>query len=410
MQEVTQNEFNQEDLKYYESIDINNHRDIQIVDHNYKKLFIVGTAHVSKKSQLLVKKVLNECKPELVCIELDNQRYEAVTKKNRWESLDIYKVIKKKQTFFLITQLLLAGFQKRMGKKLGVKPGAEMIEAINVAKENNIPIELVDRNVATTLKRAWRQTPFFKKLFLISNLLTGFFSKQDIDEERLSTLRKSDVITEMMSELQKHLPEAKTVLIDERDTYLITKTLQSDAKNIVLVVGAGHVQGIINHLKNENVEDVDLDKLDHIPEPAPLMQALPWIIPAAIFIALIVGFVFQDYETMKKSIYIWILANGVFSVLGSIIAFAHPFSIITSFVAAPITSLNPTIGCGLVVGLAESYFRKPRVLDFHNLSEDIESIRGWYHNRLTRILLAFIGSSIGSAVGTWVAISWILAT
>ena len=253
--------------------------------------------------------------------------------------------------------MALAGFQRKIGNQLGVKPGSEMLEAIKLAETHNIPIALVDRDIAITLKRAWRKTPFYKKMVLLSNMLAGFFSKQEINEEELNTLRKSDVVTELMKDLQKYLPEAKTVLVDERDQYLVSKTIESlnDEKEIVLVVGAGHVKGIKECLENNKENEINLKLLEEIPPVNIYMQVLPWLLPVAILIAFGYGFSLQNYSSLKTGVLIWILSTGVLGSIGTALALAHPLSILSAFIAAPITALHPAIGCGFVVGLVEAF-------------------------------------------------------
>jgi len=410
MDKITENKNIIENNRSEKEPDILSCRDVNRVKYGKNDIYIIGTAHVSRESQAIVKRAIETIKPDIVCIELDEKRYETLTSPDRWETLNIFEIIKKKQTFFLIAQLVMAGFQKKIGEKLGVKPGSEMLEAINTAKHLGIPVDLVDRSAGITLKRAWRKTPFTKKFLLFSNLLAGFFSKQEIDEEELTNLRKSDIVTEMMKDLKKYMPETKSVVVDERDQYIVSKTLKNKDKDIVLIVGAGHVHGILDIIKENKKLEHNLKELESIPELSFFYKILPWLIPTAIFLLIAYGFIIQDYSTMKKGAAIWILANGIFAAIGSTFALPHPLSVVTAFISAPITSLNPTIGCGFVVALAEAFLRKPRVIDIQNLSSDISGLKGWYRNRLTRILMVFAGASMGSAAGTWIAISWFIAT
>ena len=374
--------------------------DITRIKVNDKNFTIIGTAHISQKSADLVKKVIEEEKPDTVCVELDEQRYEALSNKKRWQELDIKAIIKNKQLTTLVVNLILASYQKKLGKKLGVMPGTELMVATQVAKENDIPIVLCDRDVKITLKRAWNKMSFFQKLKFLVSGLAGVFEKQDITEEELEKLKEKDILNELMAELGKAMPVLKEVLIDERDTYITEKMRNAEGENIVAVVGAGHVNGIIEKLRSE--QTFNLEKIVEIPPSSPVLKIIGWGIPVIIIGSLIyIGFTQGILAAKANSLY-WILANGIPSAIGAIIALAHPLTIISVFFAAPLTSLTPVIGAGYVAAFVQAYFSPPKVKEFENLTDDFNNVKMWWKNRLLKVFLVFILTSLGSALGTYV--------
>ncbi|MCP5064498.1 MAG: TraB/GumN family protein [Ignavibacteriae bacterium] len=380
--------------------DYQNSTDIHRLTYNDKEILLVGTAHISKHSAELVADVINGENPDVVCVELDEQRFESLSNQKRWENLDLKTIIKKKQLSTLIINILLSSYQKKLGSKLGVKPGLELYEATKVAKEKNIPIELVDRDVRITLKRAWHSMSFFQKMKFMTMGLASVFEKEEITEEQLEELKQKDVLTELMNELGKAMPTLKKVLIDERDSFLAKKIKEANGQKIVAVVGAGHVQGIIK--KIEENEIIELETIEVIPKPSPIIKIIGWGIPIVIIGSIFyIGFDKGMNEAGSNALY-WILANGIPSAIGAIIATAHPFAIISVFFAAPLTSLTPLIGAGYVAAFVQTYYKPPIVKEIQNVSEDINKVSLWWKNKLLRILLVFILSGLGSVVGTYV--------
>ncbi len=365
-----------------------------------KTIILVGTVHVSQESADLVRAVIEEERPDAVCVELDSRRYEALSQQQKWESFDLKEVIRKKQLSTMLANVLLASYQKRLGDQLGVLPGTEMLEAINVAKKHDVPIFLCDRDVRVTMRRAWRSTPFFKKSLLVSSLLLSVFDTKPVSEESLQDLKNQDVLSDMMRELGREVPTLKTVLIDERDRYLAEKTLQAEGRTIVAVVGAGHVEGIQAILQNERRGNVD--GLDVIPPVSPVWKWIGWAIPAIIVgsIALI-GYQKGAAAAGDNAVF-WIVANGVPSGLGALLAWAHPFTIVVAVAGAPFTSLTPVIGVGYVTAFVQAYMQPPIVREFQTVAEDVAIPRRWWQSRLLRVFLAFLFPTIGSVIGTWV--------
>lgn len=374
--------------------------DVEVVQFDGKTIILVGTAHVSRESAELVKRVIEEEKPDRVCVELDSRRFEALSQQNRWESLDLKEVIRKKQLSTLLANLLLASFQKRLGEQLGVLPGVEMLEAVRAAESQGIPVSLCDRDVRVTMRRAWRSTPFWQKSLLISSLFLSVFDTTQVSEETLRELRKKDVLSDLIHELGKEMPVLKTVLIDERDAYLAQEIKQAEGHRIVAVVGAGHVEGIRQRLRENQTPD--LAQLNAIPAVAPIWKWVGWGIPALILGSLAAIGIQKGIGAAGENALFWILANGIPSSIGAVLAFAHPLTVLTAFLAAPFTSLTPVIGAGYVTAFVQAYVQPPVVQEFQSVADDITVPRRWWQSRLLRIFLAFLLPTIGSFIGTWV--------
>ncbi|GIK59206.1 MAG: TraB/GumN family protein [Ignavibacteriota bacterium] len=372
--------------------------DVHFINKAGREFIIVGTAHISRQSADLVKEVIEKEKPNVVCVELDEKRLKALSEKNRWENLDLRKIIKEKQLSTLIVNLVLSSYQKKLGEKLGVSPGTELLEAVQVANEKNIPIELCDREVRITLRRAWHSMNLWQKSKFLAGGLGGLFEKQELTEEKLAELRNKDVLSEMMDELGKAMPVLKKIIIDERDQYIAQKMKDSNGKKIVSVVGAGHVKGIKKFL--ESNEKVDLKSIEEIPKPPVLNKILGWGIPFIIVASIFyIGFSQGITEAGSNALF-WILACGIPSAIGSLLAVAHPVTILVSFLSAPITSLSPLIGVGYVAAFVQAYMQPPIVKEFQEVSKDFRKVSNWWKNRLLKVFLVFILSSIGGVIGT----------
>ncbi|MCA1797614.1 MAG: TraB/GumN family protein [Desulfuromonadaceae bacterium] len=383
----------------------NPEQDLHRLHVNNREIVVIGTAHISRASVDMVNRTIESEQPHSVCVELDEQRYRHLTDKNRWENLNIIQVIKQGQIPFLMANLALSSFQKRMGLQTGVKPGEELAAAAQKATEQNMHLVLADRSIRTTLLRAWRKTGFIRKMQLISTMFAGLFEKHELDEEELSRIRQTDTLSAMLEEMADVLPQAKITLVDERDRWMAHHIAAAPGDKVVAVVGAAHVPGIISYLESD--APIDISGLDTIPEKPMYSKAIPWIIPAIVIALFIGGFFFSDRAQVYEAATAWILANGIFSAVGAALAFGHPLTIVSAFIAAPLTSLNPTIGAGFVTALVQAYFSAPTVADMEKVADDVVNLRGWWHNRVTRIILVFFFSSLGSTLGTFVAFGWL---
>jgi len=364
-----------------------------------KEILLIGTAHVSRESTELVQKIIENEKPDTVCVELCESRYQAIRQKNRWQNTNIIKVIKEKKAFLLLSNLILASFQKRIADKLDIRPGQEMITAIETADAVDADIHLSDRDIRITLSRTWRTMGLWRKIKLLFQLILSMGGIEEISEEDIEKMKQEDVLENLLSEVGKSIPELRDIVIDERDQYLARKITTAPGKKIVAVVGAGHLVGIKKYWNAE----IDISSLETLPAKKKSAGLLKWIIPGIILCLFIAGFFYGGTEMIKEMAIYWILANSVLAGLGALIAMGHPLTIGAAILAAPLTSLNPMIAAGWVAGIVEAFLRKPKVKDFENLQEDIRSAKGFWTNTVTRILLVMVFTNIGSVIGTFVA-------
>lgn len=378
---------------------------VDLIEHDGRRFYLVGTAHVSKDSADLVEKTIRERKPDTVALELCDSRYETLSNPERWKETDIYTVIKSGRAYVLMAQFALATFQKKLADEFGIRPGEEMHRAMQVSHETGANISLVDREVRTTLKRAWASAGFFTLIKIMFSMFASMFETQEISQEDIEKLKTGGELALAIDEFSGSLPGVKTALIDERDQYLAAKILASPGDTVVAVIGAAHVPGI----KKAFGTDIDVARLDEIPPPKKIFKIIGWGIPLLLLALVIAGFIVSGRETSEQMVLAWVLANGISASLGTMVALAHPLTILTAFVAAPITSLNPTIAAGWVCGLTEAYLRRPRVIDLERVAEDLTSVRGIWTNRVLKVLLVVILANLGSSIGTFIGVGWIVA-
>jgi len=370
-----------------------------------KSIYIVGTAHVSAQSVADVRATVAAIQPDTIAIELCEPRYQGLVKKSAWQHTNLFQVIRQKKATFLLAQLVIQSFYRRLGKQLEVEPGAEMLAGAACAEETGAHLALIDRRIDITLKRVWRYLGFWQRMKLFYVLLESVFASDELQDEDIEALKKQDQLEALMGEMGRAFPAIKHRLIDERDVYLAQKLRDAPGEKIVAVVGAGHVPGMVEAIQQEQ----SIAELDTLPPPSRWSKIWPWLIPAAVVALIAWGFVQGGAERGIDSILIWVLVNGVLAALGALAAWAHPLSIVAAFVAAPITSLNPTIAAGWVSGLVEAWLRPPAVGDFESLPSALETFRGFWRNPVIRILLVVVLTNIGSSIGTFVAIPWIAA-
>ena len=373
---------------------------VHLFERDGREIYIIGTAHVSAQSADLVESVVRDVRPDSVAVELCAPRYRALKNPEEWKKTDIVQVIKQGKAYLLLAQLLLSGFQKKIGKKLGVQPGAEMLRAIEVAEEIGAQTVLADREVTITLKRTWGGLGFWKGMKLLATLVAeGFSPAQEFDEAEIERLKTADVLEEAMQEFAKALPSVRESLIDERDQYLASKINSAGGKKIVAVVGAGHVPGITRYLD----QTIDLARLETVPRPSPWLKVLAWGIPLLILSLIIYGMLTAGTDVGTQMIWDWIWVNAVFGALGSLLALAHPVTILVSLIVSPFTSANPAIAAGWVAGLVEASIRKPRVEDFEMLSSEPLTLKLAYQNRVTRVLLVVMLTNLLGGLGTFLS-------
>ena len=369
-----------------------------------KNIILLGTAHVSKESAQQVAEVILSEKPDTVCVELCESRFQSIRHKEKWLETDIVQVIKEKKAFLLLSNLILASFQKRIADKLDIVPGQEMIKAIETAEQVDAQIHLADREIRVTLSRVWGAMGIWSKMKLLFQLLLSLGEVTDIEEEDIEKMKQEDVLETLLAEIGKSLPVLREILIDERDAYLSEKIKSAPGEKIVAVVGAGHVPGI----KEKWDKKQDLAALDVLPPKGKLGGFLKWFLPILIIGIIAGGFFYGGAKAGADMLSWWVAANGMLAGLGALLALAHPLTILSSIIAAPLTSLNPMIAAGWVAGLVEAYSRKPKVKDFQTLSTDISTVKGFWKNKITKILLVVVFTNIGSSIGTFVALPLML--
>lgn len=370
-----------------------------------RKIVLIGTAHVSKESIAEVKNEIESLKPDCVAVELDEKRYNSMMDPESWKNLDIVKVLKRREGFLMLANLVLSSFQKRMGKNVGVKPGDEMLAAINCAKENNILFTLVDRPIQVTLRRAWAKNSLWGKCKLLASMIASAFDNEEISEDEIEKLKSGNEMDSMMKELSEYLPSVKEVLIDERDRYLASHIWESEGNTIVAVLGAGHLPGVKAYLEKlaNGIMISDTSDIETVSEKSIAGKVIGWGIPIVIVALIVAGFFMGGRTIGTQMIGSWILWNGCLSALGALVAFANPITVLVAFVGAPLTSLCPLVGVGLFTGIVQALICKPKVSDIESLQEDVSSLKGWYKNRVLKVLLVFFLSSLGSTIGTFVA-------
>ncbi|RLB93424.1 MAG: TraB family protein [Deltaproteobacteria bacterium] len=386
--------------------DLSEKSDIHKLSFQGKQILLIGTAHVSRHSAQLVEETILEQNPDTVCVELCATRLASLQDADRWRNMDIVKVIKQKKALMLFMNLLLASFQKKIADKFDIKPGQEMINAIESAKKTDSRIVPADREIQITLSRVWRGMGFWEKLKLMMSIVFSFGESDGIQEEDIERMKQEDILQTLLADVKKAHPIIEKALIDERDQYLAQSIRSAPGEKIVAVVGAAHVPGIKRYMADDT--PIDLANLNQVPPAGNMGRILKWLIPGLIFLLFAAGFMMEGKNAGTDMIWIWIAANGIFAGLGALMAMAHPYTIISSIIAAPLTSLNPMIAAGWVSGLVEAFARKPKVRDLEAIPTDIVSIKGFWRNNVTRILLVVIFTNLGSSIGTMTAVPLML--
>jgi pheromone shutdown-related protein TraB len=369
---------------------------------------ILGTAHVSKASAEMVQELIATGKFDAIAVELCPSRHNAIVNPELIAQMDLFQVIKRGQASMVAASLALGAFQQRMAEQLEIEPGAEMRVAIKDATEAGLPVLLIDREIGITLKRIYRNVPWWKRFGIFGGLLASIVSQEKVSAAEIERLKEGDVLESTFSQFSEDEKDLFKPLISERDEYMSAHLLKESKENnyqhILAIIGAGHLKGITHLLETKaiNKPDETISQLDIIPDSSSWLKYFPWAIVALILTGFVIGFL-RSPEIGTAMIVDWVLINGGLSALGAAIAFAHPLTIMTAFLAAPLTSLNPTIGAGMVVAAMETLLRKPKVSDFNQLRSDATHLKGWWRNQVTRILLIFLLSTLGSAVGTYIA-------
>jgi len=378
--------------------------DIQVGE---SRITLLGTAHVSRASAEKVKELLSTDEYDAVAVELCPSRYNSLIDPDSLARMDLFRVMREKKVTMVVASLALGAYQQRMAEQFGIEPGAEQREAIKAAQDSHRPVLLVDREIGVTLKRVARNVPWWQRFALFTGLIASVVSHEEVTEEEIERLKEGDILETTFAQFAAEQEHLFLPLIDERDQYMAARLLEEVQRdgheNVLAVVGAGHLKGIQRYLEqgieapSERIAD-----LEQMPAPSTWPKLIPWLIVCLILVGFGIGF-YRSPELGWQMVADWVLINGGLSALGALIAAAHPLTVITAFLAAPLTSLNPTIGAGMVTAAVEIYLRKPEVGDFSRLRKDTTEWKGWWRNRVSRVLLVFLLSTLGSAVGTYVA-------
>lgn len=379
------------------------HRRLQI---GTTEIIVLGTAHVSPASARVVRDLVASGNFDVVAVELCMSRQRAMLDPDAMSRLDLFSVIRSGQAPMIAASLALGAYQQRLAEQYGIEPGAEMRAALNGALDRGLPVALIDRDIGLTLRRAYRAVPWWQRMGLVGGLFASVMSREKIDEAEIERLKQGDMLESTFSEFAEQSQELYQPLIDERDRYMAAhlRKLSDEypGQRILAVVGAGHLPGIERYVHEQTqVPTRILQELEQSPPKARWPRYLPWIIIGIILTGFVIGFS-RNTELGLQMVLEWIMINGGLAALGGLIALAHPVTIITAALAAPLTSLNPTIGVGFVAAAVELYLRKPQVGDFARLRRDTTSPRGWWRNRVSRVLLVFLLTTMGSAMGTYI--------
>jgi pheromone shutdown-related protein TraB len=374
---------------------------VTVLERGDRTFYIVGTAHISERSVQEVKDVIERVRPDTVCVELCKTRFDALTDEERWRRLDIFQVIRQQKVLFLLSNLALSAYQKRLGDKLGVRPGAELLAGVDCAREVGAELVLADRDIQATLKRTWRNLGFMDKVKVLGALSESFLSREEISEETLEQMKERDHLTEIMKEFARVMPKVQAPLIDERDRFLMSSIEDAPGQKVVAVVGAGHVEGMTRYFGQKQ----DRAALEVIPPPSRWTAVLKWLIPALLIGMFFWGFANHEGGRLQDMLFAWILPTSLLCGLFTLLSGAKLLSVLTGVVGAPITTLHPAIGAGMVVGLVEAWLRKPTVEDCEQVPEAMTSFKGVWRNRFTRVLLVAAASTVGAAMGMWVGAS-----
>lgn len=368
----------------------------ETVDLGDRKITLVGTAHVSKKSKDEVVKTIDEINPDHIAVELDQDRFDSLKNKSGWKNLDVAEAVKDGKGSLLFLNLMLSVYQRKIGLEQGVKPGEEMLEAVNKAEENTIEYSLIDRDISETFERIREKLGFWEKV----NLLGSFFADDvDLDVEEL---KDEDILGSIVKELEEEFPSIKQVFLDERNSYMVNRLLEQEFEHAVVVVGAAHLEGMVEELKG-NREKFEEEKSRF---KIPWMKILKYGMPLAIIVGLGYSFYQIGYATGVNATSFWILSNGILALLGAVIARSHIATWIISFIAAPLTSLDPALGAGMVSSYFEGKFYPPKVEELESIAY-LESYGELWHNQVGRILLTFVFVTIGSAAATFISAGYI---
>ena len=379
------------------------HQPHAIVERDGVRYTLLGTAHVSPESVRAVEDAVASGAYDAVAVELEPQRAQALTDPDALARLDLVQVIRSGRTALFAANLALSAYQRRLAEQLGIEPGAELKRAVLDARARDLPVHLIDRDVGTTFKRASDRLGWWQRAKLGAGLVTTLFADEEIEASEIERLKEGDVLESTFSEFASGSPALYETVIAERDRYMAARLRETagDAREVLAVVGAGHLQGLARHLSEEQAPAASVRESL---EARPKKSEIPWF-TLALVVFVLGGFAWGVYrggvDVGADLLLQWVLATGVLGALGCAIAGGHPLSIVVAFLASPITPLHPALASGTLSALVEAWVRKPTYADFMALRDDVQHIGGWWRNRVARVLLNFFLTSLGTAIGVW---------
>ena len=381
---------------------------LAVVERDGVRYTLLGTAHVSHASVEAVHAAIDSGRFDAVAVELCDSRHQALIAPERLQQLNLLQVLKEGKAGMVAAQLLLASYQARLAEQLGIEPGAELRAAVNEAGARGLPVWLIDREIGITVGRAYRSVGFWRRIGLASGLLASLLSNDQIDEAEIEKLKEGDMLESAFREFAMQSQPLYTALIAERDAFMAARLRQQTTQDaapreVLVVIGAGHLQGLRQALLEQTGSPVEqVAELQRPPPPRRWPKWLGWGLMAFLLAGFVWGFS-QGREVGTDLLLFWILATGVLGAIGCIAAGGHPASVAAAFAASPITPLHPALGSGTVSAAVELWLRKPTVADFGRLRHDLDTWRGWWRNRVARVLLNFFLTSLGTAIGVWLA-------
>ena len=370
--------------------------DAPVVDVR-ENLRLLGTAHIATSSVEAVRQQIAEYQPDVVAVELCKSRHDALVSDRRLDKEGLLKVIKEGKAPMVLMQSMLSAEQRKLGINEGQQPGAELLAAVQAADEVGCEVALVDRDIQTTLRRAWKRMKFREKWRLLTSLLEDD-DEDDVDVNEL--LQDSDLLSSMMEELKGFSPGAGEVLIDERDTYIASKITQLGTERRVLaVLGAGHLQGVSSKLTGDGLS-IESDHLDTLPKPSLPRRMLPWAFPLVMIGVLAAVFSTSRGIDWVTFFTVWTASNAVFAALACLLARGHPLAVLTAALASPITSLNPALAAGWFAGYVQLKVAEPTAEDLQTFLK-LEELSTMWTNPAGKVLFVTALTNVGSMVGAW---------